>query len=44
MIRAGLIALALAPSLAQAMDAAGFEAMTAGRTLHFTREGLPFGS
>lgn len=43
-IRAGLIALALAPSLAEAMDAAGFEAMTAGRTLHFTREGLPFGS
>lgn len=34
----------LAPVLCAAMDATAFEALTAGRTLHFSRDGRPFGA
>lgn len=43
-IRAAVLALTLAPPAAAAMDAAAFEALTAGRTLHFSLDGAPFGS
>lgn len=39
-----LVALALPPRAAVAMEAAAFEAMTAGRTLHFSLDGAPFGA
>lgn len=44
MIRPLAAALLLLAPAAAAMDAAAFEALTAGRTLHFALDGQPFGA